>query len=125
MAPNLANNAACPKRRGLLAGGPKPDEGALRPSPLAPGEGPLPDHCRRLPFASPDRLKVFFSQHGPRGVARVYVDLDGLALVKVRPGLGIFLLAKTAAVVAHLLFGIVVDVGQRSLVVGIVQGGFF
>ena len=68
-------------------------------------------------------LKVFFSQHGTRGVARVYVDLHGFAFVGIRPGFGIFLSAKFAAVVAHLLFWIVVDVGERGLVVGVVRTG--
>jgi hypothetical protein len=56
-------------------------------------------------------LKVFFSQHGTRGVIWVYVDLDGFAFVGIRPGIGIFLTAKITAVVTHLLVRILVDVG--------------
>ncbi len=78
----------------------------------------------RSPGARANRLKVLFSQHGTRGVARVYVDLDGFAFVGIRPSLCIFLFAKITAVVAHLLIGIVVDIGQCGSVVGAVGTGF-
>src|ERR1700678_2375748 len=45
------------------------------------------------------QLKVFFSQHGTRGVARVYVDLDGLSFVRIRPSLGLFLIAQRSTVI--------------------------
>ena len=57
-------------------------------------------------------LEVFFSQHRTCGVARVYVDLDGFALVRICPHRSILFAAKTALVVAHLLFGIAVDMAS-------------
>src|SRR6185437_14514672 len=68
-------------------------------------------------------LKVFLPQNGTRGVAGVYVDLDGFAFVGIRPSLGIVFVAKSALVVAHLLFGILVDVGQRGKVIGEIYTG--
>jgi hypothetical protein len=56
-------------------------------------------------------LKVFFSQHGTRGVARVYVDHEGTAFVGIRPGLSLVLVAKPSAVIARLLLGIAVEIG--------------
>lgn len=66
----------------------------------------------RLPLAGRGQsyLKVFFSQHGTRGVARVYVGLDGFAFVGICPGLGIIFVGEIAAVFAHLLLGIVVGI---------------
>lgn len=56
-------------------------------------------------------LNVLISQDGTRRIARVYMDLDGFALVGIGPSLGIFLFRKIATVVAHLIFEILVDIG--------------
>jgi hypothetical protein len=55
-------------------------------------------------------LKIFFSQHGTRGVARVYVDLDGFAFIGIRPGGGLVFVGKITAVVASLLLWIAVKI---------------
>src|ERR1700739_4722883 len=47
------------------------------------------------------------------------MGLHGIAFVCVCPCVGILFIAEITAVVAHLLFGIVVDVGQRGTVSGV------
>lgn len=49
---------------------------------------------------------------------KIYMGLNGFAFVRVCPCVGILFIAEITAVVAHLLFGIVVDVGQRCTVSG-------
>ena len=94
-----------------------------------------PEESRALPKSPPvalahacalglGHLKVFFSQQGTRGVARVYVDHDGTPFVGIGPGLRFFFAAEPFAVVAHLRFRIVVGVGKRGLVIGSVWIGF-
>lgn len=68
-------------------------------------------------------LKVFFSQNGTGGVAWVYVDHDGFTLVGISPALRFFFAAEPFAEVAHLRFWIVVFIGKRGLVVGLVWIG--
>ncbi len=72
---------------------------------------------KRSEVPAQQHLKVFFSQYGPLWVARVYVDYHSTAFVRICPGLSLILVAKTAAVIAHLLLGTVVGVRERGLVV--------
>ena len=50
------------------------------------------------------------------------MDCDGFTLVGIRPNLGIVLFPKSALVVANLLFGIVIKIGERGEVVSEVIG---